>query len=78
MENITNGDYHIAIITEKVYSNADSDLFTTTLTIHNFEQFGKYGKCFEISMMHKEKDTAATVDCLKEIARQQWSDAWKE
>ena len=78
MEYITNGDYQIAIITEKVYSNADSDLFSTTLTIHNFEKFGKYGKCFEISMMHKEKDTAATMDRLKEIARQQWSDAWKE
>lgn len=78
MENLTNGDYHITIMTEKIYSNEDNELFTTTLTICNFEQFGKYGKCFEITSMHKEKDTAATVDRLKEIARQQWPDAWKE
>lgn len=78
MENLINGDYHISIITEKVYSNADSDLFTTTLTIHNFEQFGKYGKCFEISMMHRGEYTESVVEDLKNEAKKMYPDAWKE
>lgn len=78
MENLNNGDYYITIETTKVYTNEDNELFTTTLTINNFERFGKYGKCFEITTMHKEKDTAATVDRLEEIAKQQWPDAWKQ
>lgn len=78
MENLTNGDYHITIETTKVYTNEDNELFTTTLTINNFEQFGKYGKCFEISMMHRGEYTENVVEDLKNEARKMYPDAWKK
>lgn len=76
-EIINNGNYIISVETTKVYTNEDNELYTTTLSICNFEKFGKYGTCFEITKMHKEKDTEATVERLKKIAAEEFQEAWK-